>query len=202
MRSKTMFLALSVLPLLVGCNFSLDRQGGEAFLMDLPPVVAAPREHPLKGSLTVLLPSADGVLDTRRVALRRPDGAVDYYQGARWADFLPLLVRDSTAQTLASRQLVQLVQTDDHSAPGPYRLQLAIEAFQAEYMQLGRPPVVRLHILAHLSDTRHVSKVQTFDFTIMQPAQADDLPAIQTAFRSAFEIFQRDMMQHLALAVK
>jgi cholesterol transport system auxiliary component len=201
MRARFVLFAL-LLPWVAGCNFSLERQGGEAFLMDLPPVAAAPRERPPKGALTVVLPSADGTLDTRRVALRRPDGAVDYYEGARWADFLPLQVRDGIVQTLATRHIVQQVQTDDHSAPGPYRLQLAIDAFQAEYVQLGQAPVVRLHVLATLSDARRPSQVQNFDLTATHPAQADDLPAIQAAFRSAFEILQRDLMERLSGVVK
>lgn len=195
------FLAFAAL-LLLGACLSLERQSGEGFLMDLPSVPAAPRENPAHGMLTVYLPTAEATLDTRRVAIIRPDGASDYYAGARWADFLPLVVRDSLVQSLSHRRLVQTVAGDEERAAGPYRLHVAIEDFQAQYERLGQAPIIRIHLRATLEDARRPSQAKQYDVMARQQAVSDALPAIQTAFRSAFETAQRDLMAQLSSAVK
>lgn len=199
MRAR--FLAVTAL-LLLGACLSLERQGGEGFLMDLPSVPAAPRENPARGMFTVYLPTAEATLDTRRVAIIRPDGASDYYAGARWADFLPLVVRDSLVQSLSHRRLVQTVVTDEQRTAGPYRLHVGIEDFQAHYERLGDAPVIRIHLRATLEDARRPAQAKQYDVMARQKAVSDTLPAIQAAFRSAFETAQRDLMSQLATTVK
>ena len=112
------------------------------------------------------------------------------------------MVRDAVTQTLAHRKLAAQVSTDDVRATGPYRLQIAIEAFQAEYQQLGKAPTVRIHLQATLQDARRPSQPRSFDVIAQQRAAADQLPAIQAAFRSAFDTAQRDLMAQLSAAVK
>lgn len=199
MPGKFLFAALL---LLAACNFSLERQGGEDFLIHFHPVTAAPREKPARGALTVYLPEADASLDSQRIGLVRADGAFDYYAGSRWADFLPMLVRDTLAQSLSHRRLTEQTLTDDVPSPGPYRLRFAIAEFQALYAAPGGPPVVQVHLVAHLTDTRRANASHHFDIFAKAPAVQDEMVAIQSAFQMAFEIAQRDLMEKLAGVIK
>jgi ABC-type uncharacterized transport system auxiliary subunit len=188
--------------MLCGCNFSLEREGGEQYLMDVPSVTAAPRDKPARGTLTVYLPTVNAALDTRRVALQRPDAAFDYYADARWADFLPLLVRDAITQTLQHRRLTERTQSDDNLAVGPYRLMLTVEQFQAVYTDSAAPPVVYVHLQADLLDSRRPRSPHHFDIQTQAPATHDERRAILAAFHSAFEIAQRDLMERLSRVIQ
>lgn len=193
---------LVTLLLVAACNFSLERQGGEDFLMQFHPLAAAPREKPARGALTVYLPTADASLDSRRIGLVRADGAFDYYAGARWPDFLPVLMRDTLAQTLSHQRLTEQTLTDDDPSPGPYRLRVSIEEFQAIYGAASTPPVVQVHLVATLTDERRAHASYSFDIFARSPAAQDEMVAIQSAFHTAFDVAQRDLMQKLAGVIK
>ena len=139
------FLALSA------CSF--QREAGDDWIMTLPG-----SEHPVDtvesapvgaAALKVNLPDAPSWLDSRRVAVRRPDGALDYYAGARWADMLALQLQGALVASLSqsggpASRFSQVV-ADDVAAPTPYRLNVMISSFEVRH-DAGQPPIATVAI--------------------------------------------------------
>lgn len=199
MQNKLLLVLL--LFALTGCNFSLERQSGEDFLITLRTLTVPAQTRPLPGALTVELPEAEATIDTRRISLRRSDGATDYYAGARWTEFLPVMVRDALTGSLVNARLTQSITTDEVPAQGPYHLSLVIEEFQAIYANSGQPPLIRIHLQARLSDQRRPHAPRLFELRGQSVALRDDLPSIALAFQQAFESVTQDAVTHLREAM-
>jgi len=142
-------------------------------------------------ALAVALPLSAPDLDTYRIALIHPDGRHDYYAGARWVEFLPLIVQDSLIKTFeragAFRSVTAL--QPGIGAGDELTLKVEIRAFQAEYKKPGAAPVVRVNLAATVLSAGRAPV--SFAVSGESPASRDSLPAIQAAFSSAFIAAQK-----------
>ncbi|HHW2273594.1 TPA: ABC-type transport auxiliary lipoprotein family protein, partial [Pseudomonas aeruginosa] len=55
---------------------------------------STPRAVPGPGALRVYAPESSRVLDSERLFIAQPDGRLSAWQGVRWADPAPVLLRD------------------------------------------------------------------------------------------------------------
>lgn len=171
--------------LLAGCALS-PKDLGQAYMFSLSPAKAAGKARTGQ-RLMVELPTTAPELDTHRIALVRDKGVRDYYAGARWADFLPVLAQDSLVRTLEGSGLFRTVAPDEAGLAADMVLKLEIRDFQAEYAKAGAAPVIRVRLIASLvsrQDGAMIASVQPGAVT--RRAAGDSLPAIHAAFRSAF----------------
>jgi cholesterol transport system auxiliary component len=186
---KILATCLSFL-LLASCTLT-PKDTGRAYMFALPPVETA--AHARSGdSLTVALPLTSPELDTYRIALTRNGGRWDYYAGARWADFLPLMVQDSLTKTLADAKLFKSVSTDQSGADGEEILSAEIRTFQAEYEDKAAAPTIKIRLTVHLK-----KRGSSFEIKTEAKAAKDSLPAIQAAFATAFGEAQRQVVYKL-----
>lgn len=187
-----------VVALLAACALT-PQDTGKAFLFALPPVGVVSQHEVSGDSLIVALPVAAAELDTYRIALMRREGRWDYYAGARWAEFLPLLVQDSLARTLEDSGLFSGVATDREGLSGDLVLKTEISAFQAEYSGAGSAPVIRVKIFVSLLNRLKRVPVVSFSVQAEEKAAADSLPAIQAAFAAASGMAQKQIVRKLKL---
>ncbi|MCE9507769.1 MAG: ABC-type transport auxiliary lipoprotein family protein [Alphaproteobacteria bacterium] len=183
--------------LLASCALTTPKDTGRAFMFALPPVETAVHAKAGGGSLTVALPTAAPELDTYRIALNREGQRWDYYAGARWADFLPLMVQDSLTKTLSDAKLFRTAATDQSGSRGEKILNVDIRAFQAEYESKTLAPVIKISLMVALRKQGEGTPAASFDIHTEAKAAQDSLSAIQAAFAAAFAEAQKQLVSKL-----
>lgn len=182
--------------LLAACALS-PKDLGQAYMFSLGPAKAAAKTH-TGARLIVELPTTAPELDTHRISLIRDRGVRDYYAGAKWSDFLPVLVQDSLVRTLEGSGLFKSVAPDQTGLAPDMALKLEIRDFQAEYAKTGAAPVIRVRIVATLLNRESgntIASLQTGSVT--RKAASDSLPAIHAAFKAAFLSAQQRLTEGL-----
>jgi cholesterol transport system auxiliary component len=189
--------ALVLIPL-TACTFT-PRDTGTAFMFALQPVEIA-GQGAEKDNLIVFMPTTSPELDTHRIALNRGGKQWDYYAGARWADFLPLLVQDNITKTLEQAHLFKTVATGDSGLTGDKILKTEIRAFQAEYKGGSAAPVVKIRMIVRLVSRLERRPLASFVLEAEKKTSGDSLSAIQSAFAAAFNETQRQLVGKLGAA--
>jgi cholesterol transport system auxiliary component len=186
---------LLLLTLLAACSFA-PRDTGSSFMFALQPV-EVPGQTAAKDGLIVFTPTTSPELDTHRIALNNNGKRWDYYAGARWSDFLPLLVQDNLTKTLEQSQLFKNVATGDSGLTGDKILKTEIRAFQAEYTAGRKTPVIKIRMVMSLMSRLGRRPLAYFPINAEKKAEADTLPAIQSAFALAFNDAQKQLVEKL-----
>jgi cholesterol transport system auxiliary component len=194
MRRRIVVCGLLIAGLAAACSFA-PRDVGRGFMFALPPVKVS--YAPTGDSLIVALPTTSAELDTYRIALTRDNGRWDYYAAAKWVDFLPALVQDSLTKAIAEAGLFKSVTMDQSGLAGNLILKTEISAFQAEYEQGSKLPVIRIRLTESILGHAQRKLMTTFDVRAEKRAAGNHLPDIQAAFASAFGDAQRKLLQNL-----
>jgi cholesterol transport system auxiliary component len=194
---KKILAICSCFILLASCTLTTPKDTGRAFMFALPPIETA-AHSPSGGSLTVALPVAAPELDTYRIALIRDGKRWDYYAGARWAEFLPVLIQDSLTKTLDDAKLFKTVTTDQTGVRGEQILNVDIRAFQAEYERGRAEPVIKIRLMVYLKKRLEGTPTASFKINTEAKAAQDSLPAIQAAFAKAFSEAQKQLVYKLS----
>jgi len=187
--------ALLLLTLLAACSFT-PRDTGSSFMFALQPVEVT-GQGAAKDSLIVFAPTTAPELDTHRIALNKDGKRWDYYAGAKWSDFLPLLVQDNLTKTLEQSGLFKNVATSDSGLTGDKILKTEIRAFQAEYEAGSKAPVIKIRMNVSLVSRLERRPLASFTIKAERKATADTLPAIQSAFAAAFSEAQQQLVEKL-----
>ncbi|RDB43052.1 ABC transporter [Halomonas sp. DQ26W] len=171
-------------------------QSDPVTLYDLP---AQSRESPLHNALAsggptlrLATPSAGGLLDGTRIVVVPTPNQPQVYQGARWADATPVLMRNRFIDAFqADGRITRLIHAD---TPLSADLELTsdLRAFQSEYRD-GRPEAV-IRLDARLIDTRTRQLVASQRFTQQQPADGTDIAAVVDAFGLAADRLAQDLV--------
>ncbi|HWY63016.1 MAG TPA: ABC-type transport auxiliary lipoprotein family protein [Rhizomicrobium sp.] len=151
----------------------------------LEPAIAASGGQPATWALAVDLPEATDALDSRRIALIKPDATLDYYANAVWADRLPVLVQTALVAAFQAGGHVPSVTRIDDALHADYELGTEIRDCAAHYSAPDGVPLVTVSLVAQMS-TAHGRKIIA-SFTAKQDASAgqNSTTAVVAAFNAA-----------------
>jgi len=139
--------------------------------------------------LVVGTPVASADLDTRRIALTRSPGVIEYFANGAWADNAPILLQGKLIESFEASNAIVSVGRDAVGLRPDYVLQSDLRDFQAEYTD--GTPIAHLRLAARLvrmPDRRIVANIQTEQKV---PAEGNSLAEIVRAFdRAASEAFE------------
>jgi cholesterol transport system auxiliary component len=139
--------------------------------------------------LVVGTPVASADLDTRRIALTRSPGVIEYFANGAWADNAPILLQGKLIESFEASKAIISVGRDAVGLRPDYVLQSDLRDFQAEYTD--GTPVAHLRLAAKLvrmPDRRIVANILTEQRV---PAEGNSLAQIVRAFdRAASEAFE------------
>lgn len=134
-------------------------------------------------SLRVDTPQSSGVTDSVRILVMRDANRISAYQGVRWSDTAPVLLRNRLMLAFTSDNSVGAVSSDDANLQADVVLGADLRAFQVEY-QDGSPVVVlRLDARLVQASTRRIIAAQTFD--VRQTVDGTQVPEVVVAFGKA-----------------
>lgn len=191
-RLSLRHLILPVALLLSACSVLPQAEPVRVFL--LPEASSAPPATAERRELTLLVrtPQASRMLSSTRIAVMPQGHQISAYQGARWADPAPLLLRDRLIETFQASGRLGAVSSEDANLHADVELVSDLRAFQSVYRD-GQPQVlIRLDASLVDSDTRR--GIASRRFEVHQPCQDAQLDAVVAAFGQASDELSRQLL--------
>lgn len=178
-------IAFSACGLLVGACSVIPR--GETLTMYRLPAAAQatspPAGAPLSVALRIATPRASAALDSTRIAVLPAGDEVAAYQGARWSDRAPVLLRNRLFDAFQASGAVAALSLDENNLQADLELGGTLRAFQSEYRD-GRPvAVIRYDALLSSASAHQIIAARRFDIAV--PATDTTVPRIVQAFGAA-----------------
>ncbi len=169
--------------LLAGCSILPKVEAPNIYLLPATPAQAAPQQTQLQQSLRIATPEASRMLDNIRIAVVPQDNLITAYQGARWSDRAPRLLRDRLLDGFRIDGRFAAVSSDEAQLHADLELTGDLRAFQTEYVQGA--PVVVIRYDAQLVQSRSQKILAARRFDIRQPVAGKEVPQVVTAFGQA-----------------
>ena len=179
------FTVVALGMLLGGCSILPKVEAPNVYLLPTTPAPATAHHSVLQESLRIATPQAAKVLDSTRIAVLPEGNVITSYQGARWSDPAPRLLRDRLLDAFRTDGRFAAVSSDDANLQADLELAGDLGAFQSEYGQ--GVPVVVIRYDAQLVRGSSQKIVATHRFDIRQPVAGKDVPQVVTAFGQAVD---------------
>lgn len=144
-------------------------------------------------SLRVDTPQADRSIDSARLAVLPQGDVISVYQGARWSDRVPTLLRNRLLEAFRDDGRIAALSSDDMNLQADYALSGDLTAFQSEYR--GGQPVIVVRYDARLVRNTGLRIVATHRFEISQPVNGTAVPQVVAAFGQASDTLARQMVE-------
>ena len=156
----------------------------------LPVNQASHSSTPVAWSLRLNKPLASEVLAGPRIAVIPQGDVISNYQGARWSDPVPLLVRNRLLDGFQRDGRVQRLSADDSNLQADYELSGELQAFQSEYQPGGKVDVV-IRYDARLVQGRSQRILSSKRFEVRQPLADTQVSAVVAGFGAASDQLAR-----------
>ncbi|MCR4508163.1 ABC-type transport auxiliary lipoprotein family protein [Pseudomonas sp. 32.2.56] len=144
-------------------------------------------------ALRVNKPYSSQLLDSTRIAVLPPGDQISAYQGVRWSDRAPLLLRDRLIDAFLDDGRLKAVSSDDSRLQADLELDGDLRAFHSEY-QDGRP-AARILFEARLVESGSLRILASRRFEVSQTASDTSVPAVVNAFGQAGDQLARDVLE-------
>lgn len=178
----TLGLAVS-LSLLSACSILPKSEPSSVYLLPAAPAAAANSAAAVDWSLRVAKPQAVMVLDSPRIAVVPEGSVISNYQGARWSDNGPVLLRNRLLDGFQADGRIQELSSDEAQLQADLVLVSDLRAFQSEYNKGQVSVVVRLDVQLVQGASRKIIAARRFD--IRQPASSAGVADVVAAFGQA-----------------
>ncbi|MEO7072590.1 MAG: ABC-type transport auxiliary lipoprotein family protein [Rhodanobacter sp.] len=176
--------AASALTVLLGaCSILPKSEAPNIYLLPAAAATVTTPRATAQQSVRITTPHAARALDSARIAVVPRDNMITAYQGARWSDRAPRLLRDRLLDAFRADGRFAASSSDDARLQADMELTGDLRAFQTEYS--SGQPVVSIRYDAQLADTRSQKIVGTRRFDIRQPVAGKQVPQVVVAFGQA-----------------
>lgn len=184
--------ALLLTGLLSACSILPAGEALNVYLLPSNLPVRAADMQSVDWSLRVNRPQSSQLLDSPRIAVLPEGDLISAYQGARWSDRAPALVRDRLIGAFLDDRRISAVSSDDSRLQADLELSSDLRAFQSEYRN-GRPEV---HILldARLVQAGNQRILASRRFEVRQIADDPAVESVVKAFGVANDQLSRQLM--------
>ncbi|MDV6954150.1 ABC transporter [Pseudomonas aeruginosa] len=139
--------------------------------------------RPVDWSLRIARPRTSLVLESPRIAVRPHGDEISVYQGARWSDPAPSLLRDRLMQAFQADGRVRGLSSDDSNLQADFELGGDLRAFQTEYPNGQASALIRYDARLVRTDDKRV--VASRRFEVSQPVDGKKVAAVVSAFGKA-----------------
>ena len=182
----------ALVSLLGACSILPEAESPDFYL--LPATQQPSRSNaPVNWSLRISAPSASLALDSNRIAVVPQGSQISSYQGARWSNRAPGLLRDRLLDAFTANGSVRALSSDEASLQADLDLTGDLRAFQSEY-QNGNP-VIHIRYDARLVRTLGQRIVASRSFEVSQPVDGKQVPEVVSAFGKAADQLSAQVVQ-------
>ncbi len=182
-----------LLAALSGCSVLPEAEALRVFLLPSQPTaaVAAPTA-PVERSLRINTPQASRTLASERIAVIPQGNQISAYQGARWSDTAPVLLRDRLIEAFQQDGRLAEVSSEDANLPADLVLYSDLRAFQSEYRD-GQPHAV-IRLDARLVDRQTRRTLAHRRFEASQASDGTAVERVVEAFGKAGDALSREVL--------
>lgn len=184
-KFKTLGTALFSVSL-AGCGFSLIDTQPPPQIYDLTAPDVSTAGDAVTWQLIVEEPSTIRALGTNRIALRRSDNSIQYYQGTRWSDRGPRLFQARVIEALEDTGRIMSVGGETSGLNAKFRLKSNLRDFHAE-VGGGGAPTVSVTLSAKLLNARSREVMATTLIEKKVKAGSGKIDAVVSAFDEAVQ---------------
>ncbi|QXH51660.1 membrane integrity-associated transporter subunit PqiC [Pseudomonas fakonensis] len=190
-RSLRLAALTATLSLASAC--SILPQSAPVDIYRLPASQATGNAAPVGWSLRLNKPLASEALAGPRIAVIPQGDVISSYQGARWSDPAPQLLRNRLLDGFQRDGRVQRLSADDSNLQADYELGGELQAFQSEYRS-GQQVEVVIRYDARLVQGRSQRILASKRFEVRQPLSGTQVPAVVSGFGAASDQLTRQVI--------
>lgn len=178
---------------LAGCSVLPEAEALRVFLLPSQAVEATGAPVPqVERSLRINTPQASRILASERIAVIPQGNQISAYQGARWSDAAPVLLRDRLIEAFQRDGRLPSVSSEDANLPADLVLYSDLRAFQSEYRD-GRPHAV-IRLDARLVDRQTQRTLANRRFETSQASAGTDVERVVEAFGQAGDALSQEVL--------
>ena len=183
-----------LLSTLAGCSVLPEAEALRVFLLPSQAAepVAAPAA-PVARSLRITTPQASRILASERIAVIPQGNQISAYQGARWSDTAPVLLRDRLIEAFQRDGRLAEVSSEDANLPADLVLYSDLRAFQSEYRD-GQPHAV-IRLDARLVDRHNRRTLGSRRFEASQASDGTAVEQVVEAFGQAGDALSGEVLK-------
>ena len=153
-------------------------------VMDLAPNQAVPKgNQTVSASLRVDTPYASEPFNSSLILAKPTPREFQAYEGSRWRDTAPVVVRDTMISSLRKSGVFTSVITDTNPAQAGLTLVTELSAFHSEATEIGTDVVIELHL--QMINNRSRDSLCTRTIRIEEPAAGTSVDQVVEAFGAA-----------------
>ena len=156
---------------------------------------STPRAVPGPGALRVYAPESSRVLDSERLFIAQPDGRLSAWQGVRWADPAPVLLRDRIVEAFMRDGRSTSVISDSTPMSADMELRSTLRAFQLEYRVTEAIAAVRVRLDVQLVDPAKRTAIASRRFEAIQATGSKREADVVSAFGVATDVLAGQIVE-------
>lgn len=184
-------LLLALLSTLPACTLLSERDPDSLHLL---PSADQPRsdDAPLPITLRVETPQAPTLLSGARILVMPEPNRLQAYQGARWSERTPLLLRDHFVEAFLQRGGLATTVDDNSPLSADVALVIDLRVFRSEYIEGTPVAVIRLD--ANLVDERDRRLLGSRRFEARATSEGTAVERVVEAFGRASDTLTADLI--------
>lgn len=184
-------LSLLLLASLLGaCSLLPQSEPLDTYLLPSTPL---PKQAPaVDWSLRLNTPSSGQLLDGTRIVVLPEPGRINTYQGSRWSDRTPQLLRQRLLDAFHDDGRIAALSTEDQHLQADLELVSDLRRFHSQYRD-GRPEAL-IQLDVRLVDVRDQGILASRRFSASQAASDTSVPAVVAAFGQAGDRLAQELV--------
>lgn len=187
MKRLTLLLAAA---LLGACSILPQSEPLDIYL--LPATALQTQTQRVDWSLRVNSPVSNQLLDGTRIVVLPEPGRVNTYQGVRWSERTPQLLRARLLDAFQDDGRIQALSNEDQRLQADLELVNDLRSFHSEYRDGIPHALIRLEV--NLVDARSQKIIASRRFSVSQAASDTSITAVVTAFGKAGDQLSRELV--------
>ncbi|WP_341780601.1 ABC-type transport auxiliary lipoprotein family protein [Ectopseudomonas mendocina] len=187
MKRLTLLLAAT---LLGACSILPQSEPLDVYL--LPATELPAQTQHVDWSLRVGSPVSNQLLDGTRIVVMPEPGRINTYQGVRWSERTPQLLRGRLLDAFQDDGRIQALSNEDQRLQADLELVSDLRSFHAEYRDGTPHALIRLEV--SLVDARSQQIIASRRFSVSQAAGDTSVAAVVAAFGQAADQVARELV--------
>lgn len=190
-RACSRMAALALLVAVAACSILPKAESPSIYRLPSAHLPQA-QSKPMTWSLRIDTPQAEQMIDSARIAVLPEGDVISVYQGARWSDRAPVLLRNRLLDAFRDDGRIAALSSDDANLQADYALTGDLRSFQSEY-QDGQPVIV-IRYNARMVRTNNLRIVAARSFEIREPVNGRAVPQVVSAFGKACDTLSNQVV--------
>lgn len=187
MKRLTLLLAAA---LLGACSILPQSEPLDIYL--LPATTLPAQTQRVDWSLRVNSPVSNQLLDGTRIVVLPEPGRVNTYQGVRWSERTPQLLRARLLDAFQDDGRIQALSNEDQRLQADLELVSDLRSFHSQYRDGVAEALIQLDV--RLVDGRDQRILAIRRFSVSQPASDTSIAAVVKAFGQAGDRLSRELV--------